>query len=119
MRVLWTITGYVFGKVSSWTEQEAKGFIFKPLDMTESKIVFDGRTCDGVTFERETVDAAEYLTKTWQVTPQTLNIADLQVEVIRTTCDIPGFREYVRRSDGFLIVPVNGVFFFFEPAVTF
>jgi hypothetical protein len=118
IRVLWSVTGYVLGKDSSWTDLEAKGFIFKPLDVRENEITFDGRTCKEVNFERETVDAAEFLLEAWHTTPQALNISDQQLQVIRTTCDIPGFQEYVRLSNGFLIVPLNGGFFFFEPVLT-
>ena len=117
MRVLWTVSGYVFGKVPAMQEEEAKALLFKPLDITETEIIFSNRVCKGVTFQRETVNAAQYLDAVWQVTPQTFGIDAQKMQVIKTNCDIPGFQEYMRLSDRRLIVPIKGVFFFFEPAV--
>jgi len=117
MRVLWTVSGYVLGKAPTMAEQEAKALLFKPLDINETGITFNNKVCKGVTFRRETVDTAQYLADVWQVTPQTLGIDKQEMQVIRTNCDIAGFQEYMRLSDRRLIVPINGVFFFFEPAV--
>ncbi|HEY5271513.1 MAG TPA: hypothetical protein VII97_14335 [Anaerolineales bacterium] len=117
MRVLWTVSGYVIGNNSSWGEQDAKAFLFKPLDMTDTEITFGGQVCKSVTFRQETVNAALYLSTVWQTTPQTLGIEDQELQVFKTNCALPGFQEYMRLGDGRLIVPINGVFFFFEPAV--
>jgi hypothetical protein len=117
MRVLWTVSGYVVGKLSAWGEQEARALLFKPLDIKDNEIIFNNRVCKGVTFRRETVNTADYLATVWQVTPQTLGIDDEKMQVIKTNCDIPGFQEYMRLSDSRLLVPINGVFFVFEPAV--
>jgi hypothetical protein len=118
MRVLWTVSGYVIGKGSAWGEQDAKALLFKPLDINDTEITFDGQTCKNVNFQQETVNAAEYLSSVWQATPQTLGIEDQELQVFKTNCALPGFQEYMRLGDGRLIVPINGVFFFFEPAVT-
>jgi uncharacterized lipoprotein len=118
MRVLWTVSGYVIGNGSSWGEQDAKALLFKPLDMNDTEITFDGQTCKNVTFQQETVNTAEYLSSVWQATPQTLGIEDQELQVFKTNCALSGFQEYMRLGDGRLIVPINGVFFFFEPAVT-
>ena len=118
MRVLWTVSSYVLGKGSSWSEKEAKTLIFKPLDITETSIIFNDRTCTGIKFDRELVNSGEYFSRKALVTQQELGITEEKVQVIRTTCDIPGFQEYIRLHDSRLIVPMNGVFFFFEPAMT-
>ena len=118
MRVLWTVSGYVIGKGSAWGEQDAKALLFKPLDINGTEITFDGQTCKNVNFQQETVNAAEYLSSVWQATPQTLGIEDQELQVFKTNCALPGFQEYMRLGDGQLIVPIHGVFFFFEPAVT-
>jgi len=118
MRILWTVSGYVIRNGSSWGEQDAKSLLFKPLDMNDTEITFDGHTCKNVTFQKDTVNAAEYLSSVWQATPQTLGIEDQELQVFKTNCALPGFQEYMRLGDGRLIVPINGVFFFFEPAVT-
>ena len=118
IRVLWTVSGYVIGKGSAWGEQDAKALLFKPLDINDTEITFDGQTCKNVNFQQETVNAAEYLSSVWQATPQTLGIENQELQVFKTNCALPGFQEYMRLDDGRLIVPINGVFFFFEPAVT-
>jgi hypothetical protein len=118
MRVLWTVSGYVIGKGSAWGEQDAKALLFKPLDMNDTEIIFDSQVCKNVNFQQETVNAAEYLSSVWQATPKTLGIEDQELQVFKTNCALPGFQEYMRLGDGRLIVPINGVFFFFEPAVT-
>ncbi len=119
MRVLWTVSGYVFGPVSAVDEKTAQSFINKPLDVTDTSIIFDGQTCEGVSFEREDVNAPEYLSDTWKVTPHDLGIDVLELKVIKTNCSLPGFQEYMRLNDGRLIVPIDGVFYFFAPAVTY
>jgi hypothetical protein len=117
MRVLWTISGYTIGKGAAWGEQEAKALLFKPLDMNDSEIIFDGKACQGVNFQQETVNAADYLSNVWKTTPQELGIDNQELQVFKTNCSLSGFQEYMRLPDGHLIVPINGVFFFFEPAV--
>ena len=117
MRVLWTVSGYVCGKASAMDEQEAKALLFKPLDIKETEIIFNSRVCKGVTFQKEMVNTALYLADVWQITPQALGIDEQKIQVITTNCDIPGFHQYMRLSNRRLIVPINGVFFFFEPAV--
>lgn len=119
MRVLWTVSGYVIGKGSTWGEQEAKALLFKPLDINDTEITFDGQVCKGVIFRKETVNAAEYLSTIWQVTTQSLGIEDQKMQIFKTNCTLPGFTEYIRLSDRRLIVTINGVFFFFEPAVNY
>jgi len=118
MRVLWTVSGYVFGAGSAWGEQEAKALLFKPLDITDTEITLDGQTCEDINFQQETVNAAEYLSSIWRTTPQALGIEDQELQVFKTDCTLPGFREYMRLGDGRLIVPIEGVFFFFKPTVT-
>jgi hypothetical protein len=117
MRVLWTVSGYVIAEGSAWGEQDAKALLFKPLDINGTEIIFGGQACQGVSFQKKTVNAAEYLSSVWQATPQTLGIEDQELQVFKTNCALPGFQEYMRLGDGRLIVPINGVFFFFEPAV--
>lgn len=116
-RVLWTVSGYRMGRQSTMSEEEAKALLFKPLDVTESEIIFNGVRCKGVRLSSKTVDSAEYLRERWQVTPEDAGIADPTVEVIHTDCSTPGFQEYLRLSGSRLVVLIRGVFFYFEPAV--
>ncbi len=118
MRVLWTVSGYIMGNNPVWNEQDAKAMLFKPLDIDTTEITFDGQACKNVDFQPEKAQAAEYLSNAWQTSPQFLGIVDQEIQVFKTNCSLPGFQEYMRLGDGRLIVPINGVFFFFEPAVS-
>jgi hypothetical protein len=118
MRVLWTVSSYVIGKNATWGEAEAIAMLFKPLDITETEIVFDGQACQHVTFQREAV-SPEYLSNAWNITSQELGIDFQEIQVIKSNCSLPGFQEYMRLPDRRLIVPIHGVFFFFKPAVSY
>jgi len=117
-RALWTISSYVIGKNSSMDETSAQAYLFKSLDINDTEITFDGKACQGVTFQQSTVNAADYLSSTWKTTPSELGIDVTELQVFKTNCGLSGFQEYMRLGDGRLIVPINGVFFFFQPAVT-
>lgn len=119
MRVLWTVSSYVISTQATWGEEEAQALLFKPLDINDTDIIFDNQACRGVSFQKETMPAMEYLSNTWNITPQDLGIEVQEVQVIHTNCSLPGFQEYMRLNDRRLIVPINGVFFFFEPAVSY
>ena len=120
MRVLWTISDYVLGTDFSGQEADAKGMIFTPLDITDTQIIFSDQMCIDVVFEEESIVLSEYLPNAWQETPQSLGI-EMEKEgmLIRTNCELFGFREYLRLSDGRLVVPYNNVFFFFNPNVVY
>ena len=119
IRVLWTITGYKVGENAAWGEEEARKLLFKPLDIDANKITFDGQTCRDVIFKKEKVNAKEYLDHVYHTTPHALSIEDEVVEVIKTNCDLPGFAEYIRLRDRRLMIHINGVFFYFRPAVNY
>jgi hypothetical protein len=119
MRVLWTISKYKVGEGALWGEEEARKMLFKPLDMDAARITFDGQTCSNVVFEKRMVNAKEYLANVYRTTPQALGIEEELIEVIKTNCDLPGFAEYIRLKDARLIIHLNGVFFYFAPAVVY
>jgi len=119
MRVLWRISEYKVGESAVWGEEEARRLLFKPLDIEGTVITFDGRMCRDVIFEKETLNAKEYLGRVYRTTPQALGIDEKVVEVVKTNCDLPGFAEYIRLRDRRLVIHINGVFFFFEPVVTY
>jgi hypothetical protein len=119
MRVLWTVSGYKIGNNALWGEKEARTMLFKPLDITATAIIFDGKTCHDVILKNEKVKAKEYLAQTYNTTPPALGIQDEIVEVVKTNCDLPGFGEYLRLKDRRLVIDLNGVFFYFEPAVNY
>lgn len=119
MRVLWTVSGYKIGNNAHWGEEEARTMLFKPLDITPITITFDGKTCHGVTFKREQVRAKEYFAQAYNTTPMALGLQDEIVEVVKTNCDLPGFGEYLRIKGRKLVIYLNGVFFYLEPAVNY
>ena len=119
MRVLWTVSKYKVGEGAVWGEEESRKMLFKPLDMDAARITFDGQTCSNVVFEKRMVNAKEYLANVYRTTPQALSIEEELIEVIKTNCDLPGFAEYIRLKDARLIIHLNGVFFYFAPAVVY
>lgn len=119
MRVLWTVSGYTMTGESALDERQAKALLFAPLDVTDSAITFNGRSCRGIRFSRERVAAATYLPLSWRVTPAELGIRDPEIEVVRTDCTLPGFREYLRLDDSRLVVEIGRTFFHFAPAVAY
>jgi len=119
MRVLWRISEYKVGEGATWGEEEARRQLFKPLDIDTNKITFDGKTCRDVIFQREKVNAKEYLEHTYRTAPQALGIEEGSLEVVKTNCDLPGLAEYMRLGDRRLIIYLKGVFFYFKPAVNY
>lgn len=119
LRVLWTVSSFYITNNSTWGEDEARAMLFKPLDIGETFITFDGQTCREVFFTSETVDMAEYLMERYQVTPQILGLEEKTVKVVKTTCSLPGFNEYAPLSDRRLLVSIQGILFFFTPAVNY
>lgn len=119
MRVLWTVAEYKVGGNAVWGEEEAHKLLFKPLDITATTITFDGKKCNDVMFNKEMVNAKEYLDRTFQTSPQALDIENTVVELVKTNCDLPGFSEYMRLKDRRIVIFINGVFFYFKPAVNY
>ncbi len=119
VRVLWRVSKYKVGEGAAWGEEDARKLLFKPLDMDATKITFDGETCRDVIFQKEMVETKEYLANAYRTTAQTLGIEEKRIEVVKTNCNLPGFAEYMRLPDRRLIVHLNGVFFYFEPAVNY
>jgi hypothetical protein len=119
MRILWTVSGYRVGENAVWGKEEAQTLLFKPLDMDASMISFNGKTCLDVTFIKEKVKAKVYLDRLFHTTPQALGIEDEVVERVKTNCDLPGFSEYLRLRDRRIVIHINGVFFYLEPAVNY
>jgi hypothetical protein len=119
MRALWKVSSYIIGRNSSMNEAAAQALVFKPLDITDTEIIFDGQSCQGVIFQQKTVNAVDYLAGTWQTTPTELGIDFTELQVIKTNCSLPGFQEYMRLGDRRLVVPIKGVFFFFAPTAVY
>lgn len=117
MRVLWTVSGYYVGNDAGMSEDAARALLFKPLDIGETWITFDGQRCGNVEFTHKIVNIHDYLEKVWHMSPLKFNIDDHPAKIFSTNCEIPLFREYVRLQDGRLIAKMNGVLLFFEPNI--
>jgi len=98
---------------------EAEAMLAKPLDIRGDRIVFDGKVCEGIRFSRTKEKLSAYLERVYKIGPKDLELTDQLIEVIRTDCSLPGFQEYMRLGDRRLVIQVRGVFFFFEPKVTY
>ena len=119
LRVLWTVSSFHVMNNATWGEDEARAMLFKPLDIGETYITFDGQTCRDVVFISESVDTAQYFKERFQITPQSLGLNKETIRVVKTTCRLQGFDEYVRLGDRRLLVPMQGILFFFTPAVNY
>ncbi len=119
IRILWRVTEYKVGESAVWGEEEAQKLLFKPLDIGATYITFDGKTCRNIVFKKTRVKAEEYLDQAYHTSPRALGIGEEALEVVKTNCDMPGFAEYVRLKDRRLVIHIDGVFFYFEPAVNY
>lgn len=121
MRVLWTINDYRLGPNAQMSEAMARAYLFKPLDIDQeaSRITFAGQACQDVVFQMREMSSTDYFNRTFRITPDAIGVPEEKVQIFDTNCNIPGFGEYVRLNDSRLIVPIQGVFFFFSPRVTF
>jgi hypothetical protein len=117
MRILWTVSGFYVGEHASMTEDAARTFLFKPLDIDETRIIFDDQQCNDVEFTRKAVDLQIYLEDNWHIPPQKLTVGDKTATIVSTNCDIPLFREFIQLNNGNLIGRLNGAFLFFEPNI--
>jgi len=119
IRVLWRVSGFISGPGASMDRAEAEAMLAKPLDIRGDRIVFDRKTCEGIRFGRTKEKLSAYLERVYEIAPKDLELTDQLIEVIRTDCSLPGFQEYMRLGDRRLVIQVRGVFFFFEPKVTY
>ena len=119
MRVLWRISEFKVGESAVWGQEEARTLLFMPLDIDATTIMFNGKICRDVIFEKTMVNAEEYLHRAHHTTPRAIGIEQAVVEMVKTNCNLPGFGEYMRLKDRSLIIHLNGVFFYFQPAVNY
>lgn len=121
MRVLWTINEYRLSPDALMSEAMARAYLFKPLDIDQeaSQITFAGQACQDVVFQMREMSSTDYFKRAFHITPNAIGVPEEKVQVFNTNCNIPGFSEYVRLNDSRLIVSIQGVFFFFNPRVTF
>ncbi|MFO7568887.1 MAG: hypothetical protein R6W75_03735 [Smithellaceae bacterium] len=119
MRALWTVSGFFIPTDSDATQEQARTLLFKPLDIGESWITFDGKTCHNLTFTHETVNPQDVAKSYFGAIPEASGNTDIALNIVKTDCDIHGFSEYLRLKDRRLVIKRDGVFFYFQPAVDY
>jgi hypothetical protein len=120
MRVLWTVSDYHILDPNLISEDEGHALLGQPLDIDETVIVFEGQRCSNPSFQREQIDTQAYFASRFApLSPNDLGIDDATVEVIRTSCSLPGFGEYLRLSNRRLGVFLDGIFLMFTPWVNY
>jgi hypothetical protein len=118
-RPLWSVSKYKVLPGFERYEQKASEMLFKPLELTESKIEFDGQNCfiKGLDTKVSMLDA--YLEQSFGISSDYFDLVDQEVRVIRTSCQIPGFDEFIRLPGRRLMVITQGFCLFLEPVVTY
>lgn len=119
MRVLWTVSSYHKTKNATSGDSEARKLLFQPLDITPSSISFNGQTCVDISCSSKFLDTKDYFHKHFAISPLLIDYNNNQIEVIQTTCTIPGFSEYIRLHDRRLVVAIDGIIFIFSPNVNY
>ena len=110
----WTVTDYKFGGISAWGETESEALLDTIAEIGADSIAFNGQTCEGLTFNSSLLNPVEYFDISFRILPGTIGISQAELEVITTTCDIPGFSEFMRLDNGQLVLNIEGVFFFLD-----
>lgn len=119
MRVLWTVSSYQKTKNATSEDSEARKLLFQPLDITPSSISFNGQTCVDISFSSKVFDTEDYFHKHFAISPLLIDYNDNKIEVIQTTCTIPGFSEYIRLRDRRLVVDIDGILYIFIPNISY
>lgn len=111
----WVITRYVIGPVSALDTAQAGAMVSQQVEILPTEIRFQGKTCPNLVTRAETVNAPDYLSSSWKVSPELLGLRQTELQVIHTNCDIPGFQDYMLLDGGKLLIGLDGVFFEFDP----
>ena len=119
LRVLWTVSEYKILDKSKISEHEAVAFLSKPLDINETSITFDGNTCSNIFFQKNEVDSKDYFLSHFNIMPHEIGIKDPILQVVNTSCNLPGFSEYLRLPNRQIVIFKNGIFLFFSPWVNY
>lgn len=105
-----------YGSGGSITGMSSRmGFMDIDIFSGGDSISFGSKSCKGVRFEASIVDAKSYLTARYAVDTAFLGIADAELTVVRTNCNLPGMSEFIRLNDRRLVVLIDDVFYFLEP----
>lgn len=119
LRVGWTVSEVRIFDRTKATEQEAAALLSRSLDIDETSITFDGKSCKNVSFEPQEVDAQNYLASRYGVAARDFGIESAMVQRVRTTCQLPGFAEYLRVPDRRIMVFRDGIALIFSPWINY
>jgi hypothetical protein len=111
---LWTPVNNVPGPTSAMALPDVDATMKEMVDLRSDQITFKGQTCPISGYTIETKDAADYFTTQYKMSADPLVNGYKTVEVIHTSCTIPGFAEFVRTPMDSLIINLDGVFFILD-----
>lgn len=118
IRVLWTVSDYRILDPGLTDAESARALLGQPLDLDATGILFEGQRCMDPLFQSEWVDTQTYFSARFpHLHPHDLGIDDDTVEVVTTSCELPGFGEYLRLSNRRLGIFRDGIFLMFLPWV--
>lgn len=79
----WIVYKFESGHVTAITDDDAKTWIGKRMDLTDSTFSFNNDNLSNVRFESEKVEADHYFYMGYRVNPKRLGIKDKQVQIIK------------------------------------
>lgn len=119
LRVTWVVGDYRILDRAQVSDEEGVALLSRPLHIDQNSISFDGKRCEKVTFQRQQVDLPEYLRSGFAISPQDLGVTASKAQLVRTSCDLPGFSEYLHLPDRKILVFRTGVCLVFSPWVNY
>lgn len=114
----WDVISYNFGPAAAITEEEAQGYTGTAVVFGPDSISFGDETCTDVSYNGEYLTAGEYFETFYQTSTDYVYLQpEAPIAITRTTCDLPGFSEFILHDEGFpqIIINRDGVFFILYP----
>lgn len=122
-RVTWRLAGYRQIPIGGGTRKASPVPLITSIGMDlfsgGDSISVGGRRCESVSFDISRIAARPYLAMRYGIEPELLSVSSNELIVIKTDCDLPGMREFMRLDARRLIVFIDGVFWLFEPDVLY
>lgn len=117
LRITWLVSDYRILDRGMATDQEARALLSRPLSVDDVSISFDGKSCVDVSFQRHAVDLRAYLRSHFNLSPEDLGITSPAGQLVRTSCDLAGFSEYLQVPARKILVFRDGICLIFSPRI--